>query len=308
MMIDRSIMRDLLPVRRGVAPGHRDSPPGGSPPHDRVAAARGEAIGRGDMGHTRGTTPAATGRGGRVSGVAAVLVLTWLLAACGGSATPTGVPSATPPPATPTLVATAPPATRPPATPTATPVAATPRAPASPAAALAAPTATTLPIATPAPPTATPPPRAGRPTRLRIPAIRVDAAIEDVGLTADGAMDVPKDYNNTAWYEPGSRPGDQGNAAIAGHVDSKTGPAVFWDLPKLQAGDEVFVVGDDGVERRFVVTGRESYGRADAPLERIFGSTTARQLNLITCDPRSTFDRSKGGYAANVVIYATLVP
>ena len=121
-------------------------------------------------------------------------------------------------------------------------------------------------------------------------------------------MDIPKHYDNTAWYEPGARPGDVSNAAIAGHVDSKTGPAVFWELPTLKPGDAIFVVGDDGVERRFVVTGRESYQRADAPLERIFGSTTARQLNLITCDPSSAFDRSKGGYASNVVIYAALAP
>jgi sortase A len=148
----------------------------------------------------------------------------------------------------------------------------------------------------------------GHPTRLRIPAIGVDAAIEHMGLTSDRPMDAPRDYDNTAWYAPGPRPGEQGNAAIAGHIDSKIGPVLFWELPTLQAGDEIVVVGDDGVERRFVVTGRESYQRANAPLERISGSTTARQLNPITCDPRSTFDRGKGGYAANAVIYTTLAP
>jgi LPXTG-site transpeptidase (sortase) family protein len=118
---------------------------------------------------------------------------------------------------------------------------------------------------------------------------------------------VPKDYDNTAWYQLGPRPGDQGNAAIAGHVDSKTGKAVFWDLPKLQPGDEVFVVGDDGVERKFVVTAIESYNRTDAPLDRIFGPSTNRHLNLITCDPKSSFNRTTSEYAANVVVYTELV-
>ncbi len=297
-MTDRAIVRDLLPSRRDVASVRRYSPPGGP-------------RGRGGTGRARGTVPAPTERGGRVVGVIAALVLAWLLAACGGSATPLRVPPTTPLPATPTAVAVVPPApvaTTIPATPpvaaATAPAAVAPTAPA----ALAAPTGAPTPGSTPAPSAALPAPRAGRPTRLRIPAIGVDAAIEYVGLTPDGAMDVPKDYDNTAWYAPGTRPGDVGNAAIAGHVDSQTGPAVFWELPTLKSGDAIVVVGDDGTERRFVVTGRESYQRADAPLERIFGPTTARQLNLITCDPSSTFDRSKGGYASNVVIYAALVP
>jgi LPXTG-site transpeptidase (sortase) family protein len=164
------------------------------------------------------------------------------------------------------------------------------------------------PTATAIPPTATPVPRAGQPTRVKIPVIRVDAAVEYVGLTPEGAMDVPKDYSQTAWYEPGPRPGEQGNAAIAGHVDSKTGKAVFWDLAKLKPGDEVFIVGDDGAERRFVVTGVQSYGRTDAPLQEIFGPTTSRRLNLITCDSTSNFDRKTGEYAANVVVYTELAP
>ncbi len=247
--------------------------------------------------------------------IALFLSLTVLLAACGGSATPTTAPTATDLPVTATIAATAPTATDRPATPTPAPTTA-PAASAPPVAPAAIPTATpppsaaTMPppTATIAPPTATPVPRAGQPTRVKIPVIRVDAAIEYVGLTAAGAMDVPKNYNNTAWYEPGPRPGEQGNAAIAGHVDSKTGKAVFWDLAKLQPGDEMFVVGDDGVERRFVVTGVQSYGRNDAPLQQIFGPTAARHLNLITCDSTSTFDRTKGEYASNVVVYTDYAP
>jgi len=121
-------------------------------------------------------------------------------------------------------------------------------------------------------------------------------------------MDVPKNYSKTAWYEPGPRPGEQGNSAIAGHVDSKTGKAVFWDLHTLKAGDEIFVTGDDGVERRFVVSGVQSYGRADAPLQQIFGPTNERHLNIITCDSNSNFDRTKNEYAANIVVYTTYAP
>jgi hypothetical protein len=252
-----------------------------------------------------------------------LLSLVIFLSACGGSSTPTPAPTPTSAPVPTATTAAAPPTNTP--VPTAVPTrpgpstAGTPGAlgtPGTPLVAALQPTSTPLPptatpvppTATPLPPTPTPVPRAGQPVRLKIPKIKVDAAIEYVGLAADGAMDVPKNYNNTAWYEPGPRPGDQGNAVIDGHVDSKTNKAVFWDLPKLQPGDEIFVVGDDGVERRFVVVDVESYKRADAPLDRIFGPTTDRHLNLITCDSTSTFDRTKGEYAANVVVYAELAP
>lgn len=235
---------------------------------------------------------------------ACLLPIVLTLAACGAS-TPTALPPTAPalavasPTATPTtLPATATPV---PTRPSAGATVGTPGTP-------IAPTSTAIPpTATPVPPTPTPVPRAGLPVRLKIPRIKVDADVEHVGLAPDGAMDVPKNYSNTAWYQLGPRPGEAGNAAIAGHVDSKTGKAVFWDLAKLKPGDEIFVVGDDGVERKFAVTAVESYKRADAPLDLIFGPTTARHLNLITCDSTSTFNRTTSEYAANVVVYTELV-
>ena len=65
---------------------------------------------------------------------------------------------------------------------------------------------------------------------------------------------------NTAWYAPGPRPGQRGNAVIAGHVDYPgIGPVVFWTAQRSCAGDEIFVTDDQGVRRRFVVTAVEIY-------------------------------------------------
>lgn len=151
------------------------------------------------------------------------------------------------------------------------------------------------------------PPQVGQPVRLKIPAISVDAAMEQVGQTPDGAMDVPKDFSNTAWYDLGARPGEPGNAVIDGHVDSTRGKAVFWDLHKLARGDRITVVGDDGVERQFAVTGTESYARPDVPLARIFGPITGVHLNLITCDQSSAFDPRIRSYDNDLVVYAEAV-
>lgn len=265
-------------------------------------------------------------RGGVLGALLLSLLLT--LSACGGAASPTVAPTvasaastapsavaATTPTvaATPTTAsATATGAASPTAAPaTATGASATPVVPTATVAPTApiAPTATVAPSPTDVPtaaPTVAAVPRAGQPVRIQIPSIKVDAAIEYVGLTPEGNMDVPKNYDNTAWYAPGARPGDVGNAAIAGHVDSKTGKAVFWDLAKLKPGDEIFVVGDDGVTRRFVVASRDSYERTNAPLQQIFGPTSERHLNIITCDRTTPF--SNGAYAANIVVYTNYAP
>jgi len=69
-----------------------------------------------------------------------------------------------------------------------------------------------------------------------IPSINIDAAIEYVGLTSNGAMAVPKGPNDVGWFELGPRPGDIGSAVIAGHDGWKDGiPAVFDNLSKLVA-------------------------------------------------------------------------
>lgn len=254
-------------------------------------------------------------------GVASILLpIVLLLAAC-GQATPTALPpsatvaaqAAASPTAPPTATPTVPPATvtAEPTRPGVPSLAATPGTSGAPTPTTVPPTPTAVPLpptptATVVPPTAMPVPRAGLPVKVKIPKIKVDANVEYVGLTADGAMDVPKNYDNTAWYQLGPRPGEQGNSAIAGHVDSKTGKAVFWDLKLLKSGDEIFVVGDDGIERKFVVKEVASYKRADAPLQKIFGSSTKKQLSVITCDPDSGFNRTTSEYGGNIVVYTEL--
>jgi len=160
--------------------------------------------------------------------------------------------------------------------------------------------------AAPPPPTASTQ-GAGVPVRLKIPSINVDAAIENVGLTADNLMEVPKQYDEAAWYQLGPRPGERGNAVISGHVDSTKGIALFWELRKLAPGDTIGVVGDDGIARQFVVTTLERYAPADAPLTRIFGAADGVHLNLITCDADTPFNPASGAYTGYLLVYADAV-
>ena len=74
------------------------------------------------------------------------------------------------------------------------------------------------------------------PVRLQIPAIGVSTPLVKLGRLPDGSLEVPKDWDTAGWYDGGPRPGQPGPAVILGHVDSKTGPAVFYRLRALRPG------------------------------------------------------------------------
>ena len=139
------------------------------------------------------------------------------------------------------------------------------------------------------------------PVRLVIPAIHVDAAVEQVGNASDGAMDVPVEWADVGWYGLGFRPGDLGSAVIDGHLDSTTAPAVFWDLGRLQVGDQLQVWNDDGSLLSFAVVSKGLYAFDNAPMLQIFGPADVPGLNLVTCN--GTFDWASRNYDKRLVVY-----
>jgi sortase A len=148
-------------------------------------------------------------------------------------------------------------------------------------------------------------PAPGNPVRLQIDAIDVDAPFEYVGVDDQGNMGVPEEWDNVAWYEPGTVPGARGNSVIAGHYDSDTGPAVFFDLNHLEEGDEVRIVTEDGEELVFEIFEIESVHVDDADTSKIFGRTDQRNLNLITCE--GVWDSSAGMYDHRLIVYTRLI-
>lgn len=146
----------------------------------------------------------------------------------------------------------------------------------------------------------------GIPVKISIPKIDVEADIESVAMDSEGRMDVPKDDDNTAWYNPGFRPGLNGSAVIAGHYDKKSGaPSVFYDVNKLSAGDEIVVTDDKGVEYTFAVVRLEKYPDATFPIQQVFSASDVPQLNLITC--QGTWDSASGNYSDRMVVFSKLV-
>jgi len=116
-------------------------------------------------------------------------------------------------------------------------------------------------------------------------------------------MDVPKQWNDVGWYEYGPKPGDIGNSAIAGHLDSTTAPAVFWRLGTLKAGDKIVITLSNSQTVTFVVQQKVSYAYNDAPIAQVFGPSTTANLNLITCG--GSWDAFTKNYSNRTVVYTT---
>ncbi len=149
--------------------------------------------------------------------------------------------------------------------------------------------------------------RPSPPTALSIPSIGVQAkGIVDLHLDAHGKLQAPADFNRAGWYADGPTPGEFGPAVIGAHVDSRSGPAVFYRLGSLSKGAEVRVTRKDGTTARFVVDRVARYAKDDFPTSEVYGDTKGRaELRLITCG--GAFDRAIGHYVDNVVAFAHLV-
>ena len=144
------------------------------------------------------------------------------------------------------------------------------------------------------------------PVGVEIPSIGVSSPLVRLGLNRDRSMEVPGNFQVAGWFTGGPQPGQLGPAVIAGHVDSPTGPAVFFRLRDLRPGDQVRVVRADHRVVRFEVDSLASYPKQALPTEAVYGATTAPVLRLITCAGR--FDRASGSYRNNLVVSATRVP
>ena len=140
------------------------------------------------------------------------------------------------------------------------------------------------------------------PVSLVIPSIGVTSALVHLGLTGSGALQVPPTTSVAGWYTGSPRPGSIGSAVIAGHIDSVTGPGVFYRLSQLRRGDRVYVKRADGTLAVFEVTEVQTYAKDAFPTAAVYGAVPDPELRLITCG--GTFDYTTGSYLSNTVVYA----
>lgn len=144
------------------------------------------------------------------------------------------------------------------------------------------------------------------PVALTIPAIGVHAKLIRLRLTRSGALQAPRSTTVAGWYTGSPPPGAIGSAVIGGHVDSRTGPGIFFRLRLLHQGDRIYVRQAGGRLAVFRVISVRHYLKAYFPTSRVYGPVPTPQLRLITCG--GIFDPARGSYLSNIVVYATLIP
>jgi hypothetical protein len=147
--------------------------------------------------------------------------------------------------------------------------------------------------------------RAARPIALVIPAIGVRTPLVEEGLTVAGAIQVPTDPAVAGWFTGSPPPGAIGPAILLGHIDSRSGPAVFYKLSRLRPRERVYVRRADGTVATFAVDAVRWYPKSQFPTATVYGPTPNAQLRLITCG--GVFDHRLKYYLSNVVVYASAV-
>lgn len=140
------------------------------------------------------------------------------------------------------------------------------------------------------------------PVAVRVPSVEIGVELDPLGLEDDGRLEVPDDFDRGGWYAQGPRPGEVGPAVITAHVDSLDGPAPFFRLREVSAGDEIEVLLADGRVERFVVSRVEQHPKDEFPTLQVYGNTVGPELRLITCG--GEFDRSERSYRHNIIVWA----
>ena len=143
-------------------------------------------------------------------------------------------------------------------------------------------------------------------TRIRIPSINVDAAIQEVGLTKNGSVGAPNNVSDVGWLNISAAPGENGTALIDGHLVSRhngnVASGVFDNLSELKAGDKIYIDYSNR-EIVYVVKKIGSYGANAEPSEP-FIVDGGSHLNLITC--AGVWDSKNKEYTKRVVVFADL--
>jgi LPXTG-site transpeptidase (sortase) family protein len=144
-----------------------------------------------------------------------------------------------------------------------------------------------------------------RATDLFIPKLKLRQALIELGVDGAGVLQPPSSPKLAGWFPGAAAPGEVGPTVIAGHVDSKDGPGVFYRLKDLAPGDLVDVGRSDGTTARYRVTEVFTVEKDQFPTQKVYGQTPGSELRLITCG--GTFDRVAGHYLRNVVVSGVLV-
>jgi sortase A len=144
------------------------------------------------------------------------------------------------------------------------------------------------------------------PVALSIPSLHISTSIESVGVTAQGAMDVPQSIQNVAWFSLGTVPGDVGSAIIGGHYGWKDDKLSAFDhLHEVRIGNLIYVTSAAGSVIAFKVREVRTYSWNSDAREIFISNDGKSHLNLITC--AGSWDAKNHTYLERFVVFADKV-
>ncbi|MBN1529458.1 MAG: class F sortase [Thermoleophilaceae bacterium] len=141
--------------------------------------------------------------------------------------------------------------------------------------------------------------RPARPLGISIPAAGIEGPVDAIGLRG-GALEIPPP-GRAGWFSGGPRPGEPGRAVIVSHVDSQTGPELFFSLRTLTRGTRILVEDRRGGIHRFRLVRRRQIEKSRFRRDLVAGPSAHPGLVLVTCGGPFTPGE---GYRDNVILYA----
>lgn len=122
-----------------------------------------------------------------------------------------------------------------------------------------------------------------------------------------GILGTPKNFNEVGWYVDGAKPGESGNALIAGHYDKPNGaPAVFYHLGRLEVDDVVGIKDEVGRVIMFKIYDVELVTIGDnSSVLKAYEYSDDSILTIITCG--GVWDVKARNYTKRLLIKARKV-
>jgi sortase (surface protein transpeptidase) len=147
-----------------------------------------------------------------------------------------------------------------------------------------------------------------QPVRIQIPALKVNAPIIPAAVDSAGALAVPANVVQAAWFQAGNAPGQPGTAIIAAHVDFQGALGLFNGLHTLPRGAAIYVTDASGHVRVFHATTGTLASKSDPSTVESLAAAAAKpgqpRLALITCG--GDLNYAKHSYYDNFVLLADL--
>ncbi|MFJ2033385.1 class F sortase [Streptosporangium sp. NPDC087985] len=149
-------------------------------------------------------------------------------------------------------------------------------------------------------------PGKSRPVAVVVPRAKVNAPVVQIESGTDGTLESPplERANLAGWDRLGPTPGEPGSAVIVGHLDTRTGPAVFAGLSQVRKGDAVLVTREDRTAVVFRVVAVQRVSKTAFPVSKVYRSLPHPAIRLVTCG--GTYDFTRHSYDDNLIVYGDL--